>query len=241
MTPGGAGAGGRLSRSWRVGEGIEQRNQVLLVLGSRPNGAHADVERAVLGDEVTKQNRVREALAVRVSRRAGDWHHEGRGQQRGVWRARHPGRLRARCRVRPVGPVMVQFPAGALAEGVPMLLVSTPEEARLSLCMMVLLMMFTFNASCNDIPAPSQPAMLLTMMLLVMVTSCQRFGRVLKVDTSVPLTDWRRMPPPLPLSAELPWIRLALITKPGPVPSLNPGGQSASGMVPHIGSVSGVP
>src|SRR2546430_3999653 len=57
--------------------------------------------------------------------------------------------------------------------GVPILLVRTPEVARLSLCMMVLLMIFTFNASCNDIPAPSQPATLLTMMLLVMVTSCQ--------------------------------------------------------------------
>jgi hypothetical protein len=38
---------------------------------------------------------------------------------------------------------------------------------------MVLLTMFTFNASCNDIPAPSQPAILLTMMLLVMVTLFQ--------------------------------------------------------------------
>ena len=73
----------------------------------------------------------------------------------------------------PVVPPMVQFPAGALARGVPILLVRTPEVARLSLCMMVLLMIFTFNASCNDIPAPSQPATLLTMMLLVMVTSCQ--------------------------------------------------------------------
>src|SRR5467141_1143295 len=141
----------------------------------------------------------------------------------------------------PVGPAMVQFPAAALAMGVPMLLVSTPEVPRLSLCMMVLLTMFTFNASCNDIPAPSQPATLLTMMLLEMVTSCQRFGCLLKVATSVPLTDWRRMPPPDPLSAELPWIRLALITKPGPVPSLNPGGQSASGIVPQTGSGSGVP
>src|SRR5258708_243591 len=141
----------------------------------------------------------------------------------------------------PVGPFMVQFPAAALAMGVPMLLVSTPEVPRLSLCMMVLLTRFTFNASCNDIPAPSQPATLLTMMLLEMVTSCQRFGRVLKVATSVPLTDWRRMPPPDPLSAELPWIRLALITKSGPVPSLNPGGQSTSGIVPQVGSVPGVP
>ena len=34
-----------------------------------------------------------------------------------------------------------------------------------------------------------------------------------KVETSVPLTCCRRMPPPLPLSAMLPWIRLALITR----------------------------
>src|SRR6516225_1472677 len=62
----------------------------------------------------------------------------------------------------PVGPAMVQLPGGALAWGAPILLVSTPEEARVSLCAMVLLMMFTFNESCNDMPAPSQPAMLLT-------------------------------------------------------------------------------
>ena len=49
------------------------------------------------------------------------------------------------------------------------------------------------------------------------------------------------MAPPLPLSAELPMIRLALITKPGPVPSLVPGAQSWSGSLPHTGSVSGAP
>src|SRR5215472_10705649 len=115
----------------------------------------------------------------------------------------------------PVELVVVQFPAGALADGVPILLVITPEEARVSLCATVLLMMFTFNESCNDIPAPSQPAMLFTMMLLVMLTLFQRSGRGThggvvgavgheKVATSVPFTCWRRMPPPLPLSAELP-------------------------------------
>ena len=76
----------------------------------------------------------------------------------------------------PVGPVRVQFPAGALAIGVPTLLVSTPEEARESLWAMVLLMMLTFNESCNEMPAPSQPAMLLLMMLLVMLTLFQRVG-----------------------------------------------------------------
>jgi hypothetical protein len=113
----------------------------------------------------------------------------------------------------PVPPVRVQFPAGALAIGVPMLLVSTPEVARLSLWAMVLLTICTFNASCNEMPAPSQPATLLTMMLLVMFTLFQRLGLPGKVETSVPLTWLSRMPPPLPLSAEFPWIRLALITR----------------------------
>ena len=57
-----------------------------------------------------------------------------------------------------------------------MLCVSTPEEARVSLLAMVLLMMDTFNESCSDIPAPSQPARLLTMMLLVMETLFQVVG-----------------------------------------------------------------
>src|ERR1035438_430679 len=101
-----------------------------------------------------------------------------------------------------VPEALVQTPAGALAEGVPMLLVSTPEVASESLWAMVLLMIFTLNASCKEIPAPSHPATLLTMMLLVMVTSCHSAGVLGKVDTSVPLTAWSRMPPPLPLSAE---------------------------------------
>ena len=73
----------------------------------------------------------------------------------------------------PVGPVWTQFPAGALAWGVPMLWVSTPDDAKLSLWAMVLLTMLTFKESCNEIPAPSQPAMLLLMMLLVMDTLFQ--------------------------------------------------------------------
>src|ERR1700741_925457 len=88
----------------------------------------------------------------------------------------------------PVGPVLVQFPAGALACGVPILLVSTPDDAKLSLWAMVLLTMLTFKASCKEIQAPSQPAMLLLMMLLVMLTLFQRVGSLGKVETSVPLT-----------------------------------------------------
>src|SRR6516164_2769327 len=113
----------------------------------------------------------------------------------------------------PVGPVRVQFPAGALAVGVPILLVSTPEVASESLWAMVLLMMLTFSESCNEMPAPSQPAMLFTMMLFSIVTSFQNWDWRANVATSVPLTWLSRMPPPLPLSAEFPWIRLALITR----------------------------
>ena len=72
-----------------------------------------------------------------------------------------------------VGPACTQLPAGALATGVPMLCVSTPEVARVSLLEMVLLMMDTFSESCSEIPAPSQPATLLTMMLLVSETLFQ--------------------------------------------------------------------
>ena len=60
-----------------------------------------------------------------------------------------------------------QVPVGALVSGAPRLWMSTPEEARLSLLAMVLLMMETLSASSSEIPAPSQPATLLTMMLLV--------------------------------------------------------------------------
>jgi hypothetical protein len=66
-----------------------------------------------------------------------------------------------------------QLPGGALATGVPMPCVSTPEEARLSLLEIVLLRIATFNESCSDIPAPSQPARLFTIMLLVMETPIQ--------------------------------------------------------------------
>src|SRR5581483_2598662 len=108
-----------------------------------------------------------------------------------------------------------------------------PEEAVLSLETMVLLMMFTANESTSEMPAPSQPATLFAMMLLVTVAEYQRLGEAGKRETSVPFTPWKRMPPPLPLSAELPMIRFALITKPGPVPSPRPGAQSTSVVVPH--------
>src|SRR6516162_4776922 len=133
-----------------------------------------------------------------------------------------------------------------LAKGAPMVLKSTPAEAVLSLDMTVLLMMFTFRASSKEIPAPSQPATLLVMMLLVTVTEFQRAGVVGKLITSEPLVCCKARPPPLPLSAWLPMIRLALMTKPGPLPSLGPtepkgGTQSWSVCTPQVGSASGVP
>src|SRR5467141_5262395 len=111
--------------------------------------------------------------------------------------------------------------------------------------MIVLLRMFTANASSSEIPAPSHPATLLAMMLLVTSIEYHLEGCEGKVVTSVPLTPWKRMPPPLPLSAALPIIRFALITRPGPAPSLGAlgmdGKQSASVVMPHVGSISGAP
>src|SRR2546430_203938 len=131
-----------------------------------------------------------------------------------------------------------------LASGAPTVLNSMPDEAVVSLDTIVLLMMFTFNESRSEIPAPSQPATLSVMMLLVTVTAYQSAGVVGKVSTSVPLTPMKAMPPPLPLSAALPWTRFALMTRPGPAPSDGPTGgltrQSWSG-AGHSGSESGAP
>src|SRR5882724_780447 len=109
---------------------------------------------------------------------------------------------------------------GTLALGAPSVLKSTPAEPVVSLEITVLLMKFTFSASCIETPPPSQPATLFAMMLLVTVTSYHLAGNTGNALTSLPLTNCRRMPPPLPLSALLPMIRLASITRPGPVPSL---------------------
>src|ERR1700687_5258315 len=65
---------------------------------------------------------------------------------------------------------------------------SVPEDAVESLDMIVLLIRFTPMESCNDTPPPSQPATLLTMMLLVTLTEYQRSGLLGKVLTSIPLT-----------------------------------------------------
>ena len=57
-----------------------------------------------------------------------------------------------------------------LAKGAPSVLKSTPDEAVVSLETMVLLMKFTANASNSETPAPSQPATLLEIILLVTFT-----------------------------------------------------------------------
>ena len=125
------------------------------------------------------------------------------------------------------------------------MLKSTPDEAVVSLDMTVLLMKSTFNASTSETPAPSQPATLLVMILLVTLTEYHCAGVVGKVTTSEPLMFCKRSPPPLPLSAALPIIRLALISRPGPTPSLGPirlvAPTQSWSTVEHGGSTSGEP
>src|SRR5262249_5860504 len=130
-----------------------------------------------------------------------------------------------------------QFAAGVpgtLASGANKELNSSPAEAVESLEMIVLLTTFTASASSSDTPPPSHPATLFAMMLLVALTEfhVQRNGNGIvthvvpkrmpcgKLITSLPFTCCSRRPPPLPASAALPRIRLALIVRPGPVPSL---------------------
>src|SRR5882762_1532004 len=107
---------------------------------------------------------------------------------------------------------------GTLASGAPSVLKSTPAVAVESLETTVLLMNSTLTASWSETPPPVQPATLSTMMLLVTSTSCHLPGDLGLRCTSVPLTFCSRRPPPLPLSAVLPWTRLALKTRPGPPP-----------------------
>ena len=102
------------------------------------------------------------------------------------------------------------------------MLKSTPDDAVLALYAIVLLMMFTLDESTSEIPAPSHPATLSTMMLLVTVTKFHWPGSSGKATMSDPLTAWKPMPPPVPLSAPFPMIRLPLMMSPGPTPSLGP-------------------
>src|SRR5258708_3614829 len=116
----------------------------------------------------------------------------------------------------------MQLDPCVLAIGPPSVVKSTPEDAVLVLETIVLLTMFTSTESTSEIPAPSQPATLSAMMLLVTVTVFHCEGCLGKETRSEPLTAWKAMPPPLPASAALPMMRLALITNPGPTPSLGP-------------------
>src|SRR5262245_54225703 len=122
---------------------------------------------------------------------------------------------------------------GTDASGAPRVLNSTPAEPVVSLELMVLLMSRTLTASCIETPPPSHPATLFAMMLLMTVTSFHSIGIAGNATTSEPLTTCRRRPPPLPLSALLPRIRLPSITRLRPVPSASPGGQSWSLTAPH--------
>src|ERR1700751_250356 len=99
-----------------------------------------------------------------------------------------------------VDPGWMQFWLGALDRRAPMVSDSTPEDAVVSFEMIVLLMRSTSSASCNETPAPSQPATLFAMALFVTVTWCpwpdvRPFG---KKPMFVPSTSWNRRPPPLP-------------------------------------------
>ena len=96
-------------------------------------------------------------------------------------------------------------PGGALARGAPMLLVSTPDEAGGIVGGDRVVENVHLQRVLKEIPAPSHPATLLAMMLLVMRhAGTSLSGWSAKVDTSVPLTSWSRMPPPLPLPPRCP-------------------------------------
>ena len=137
--------------------------------------------------------------------------------------------------------LVVQLDPSELARGAPIVVNKIPADAVVELETIVLFTMFTFNASSREIPAPSQPATLSAMMLLVMLGEYHCDGVVGKASTSEPFTFWRRNPPPLPASAALPIIRFALTTRLGPTPSLGVievgvGMQSWSVVAPHVGS-----
>src|SRR5579864_5884380 len=92
--------------------------------------------------------------------------------------------------------LVMQLVPSELARGAPIVVNKIPAEAVVELETIVLLTMFTFNASSREIPAPSQPATLSAMMLLVMLGEYHCDGVFGKASTSEPLTFWRRRPPP---------------------------------------------
>src|ERR1700751_6479039 len=98
--------------------------------------------------------------------------------------------------VEPWFPVVRLVPHGPwlLASGAPRVLNSTPDEAVVSFDAMVLLTMSVSNASTREIPAPSHPATLLVMMLLVTSMWYQLVGVDGNVTTSEPFTFRKAMP-----------------------------------------------
>src|SRR6267143_5348041 len=121
----------------------------------------------------------------------------------------------------------VQPGGGMLLFAAPSVSNSTPAEAVESLSTTVLFLKSTFTASWIDAPPPAQPATLFAMMLLVTEIAYQCVGSLGLFRMSLPLASSIRKPPPLPLSAVLPMIRLASMVT-GPVPSDNAGATSMS-------------
>ncbi len=134
-----------------------------------------------------------------VVRRAGDRRRQIRRQAprcSGSSRAPRAADTKSRCR-------STQLVPSELASGAPSVLNSMPAEAVVEFDTIVLLMMLTFSASSSEMPAPSQPATLLAMMLLVTFGDHHWDGVVGNATTSEPLMFWKRKPPPLPASARV--------------------------------------
>src|SRR6267378_6935844 len=103
---------------------------------------------------------------------------------------------------------------GTLLFAAPSVSNSTPADAVESLSTTVLFLKSTTTASWIDTPPPAHPATLFAMMLLVTEIAYQWLGALGLFSTSLPLASSMRSPPPLPLSAVLPMIRLASIERP---------------------------
>src|SRR5437660_3838629 len=137
------------------------------------------------------------------------------------------------------GEVGSQPGGGTVENEAPLVSNSTPAEDVVSFETTVLLLKLTRTALWSETPPPAQPATLLAITLLVMLTRYQFDGVLGLRCTSVPLTCCSRMPPPLPPSAVLPMMTLPLITVLGPTPSVICGGHSMSFVSPHPAIPSG--
>src|SRR5579871_5606011 len=87
--------------------------------------------------------------------------------------------------LQPASPQAGGVPAGTglLASGAPMVLNSGPAVAVEEFAAIVLLTILMLSASRSEMPAPSQPATLSAMMLLVTCGEYQRLGLFGKVST----------------------------------------------------------